>query len=53
MPCYIPSERILAEGGYEGATAMYYYDRPTKFAPGVEQRIVSAVHQLMPPDFRR
>jgi len=53
LPCYIPSERILAEGGYEGATAMLYYDRPTKFAPGVEQRIVSTVHQLMPRPFRR
>jgi hypothetical protein len=53
LRCYIPSERILAEGGYEGATAMYYYDRPTKFAPGVEQRVINAVHQLMPREFRR
>ncbi|MBM3858923.1 MAG: hypothetical protein FJ395_04650 [Verrucomicrobia bacterium] len=53
MPCYIPSERILAEGGYEGASAMLYYDRPTKFAPGIEQRIISTVHQLIPREFRR
>lgn len=53
VPCYIPSERILQEGGYEGATAMVYYDRPTRFAPGVEERIVSAVHALTPPAFRR
>lgn len=51
VPCYIPSERVLAEGGYEGATAMAYYDRPAKFAPGVEERIIAAVRELMPVDF--
>ncbi|MFA6565017.1 MAG: neutral/alkaline non-lysosomal ceramidase N-terminal domain-containing protein [Verrucomicrobiia bacterium] len=53
VPCYIPSERIWAEGGYEGAMAMLYYDRPTRFARGVEQRIIGTVHQLMPRGFRR
>ena len=24
-PCYIPSERILREGGYEGGGAIVYY----------------------------
>lgn len=53
VPCYIPSERILQEGGYEGATAMHYYDRPTRFAAGVEDRIVGAVHALAPAAFKR
>lgn len=53
VPCYIPSERILQEGGYEGGGAMVYYDRPTRFAPGVENRIIGAVHQLMPGEFKR
>ncbi|OHE77811.1 MAG: hypothetical protein A2107_11790 [Verrucomicrobia bacterium GWF2_62_7] len=53
VPCYIPSERIWTEGGYEGAMAMLYYDRPTRFARGVEQRVIGAVHQLMPRGFRR
>lgn len=53
VPCYIPSERIWIEGGYEGASAMLYYDRPTRFASGVEQRVISTVHQLMPREFRR
>lgn len=53
LPCYIPSERILAEGGYEGGSAMLYYDQPTKFAPGLEQRILNTVHQLIPHGFRR
>jgi putative membrane-bound dehydrogenase-like protein len=42
-PCYIPSERVLKEGGYEGGGAMVYYDQPTKLAPGLEQKIVDAV----------
>ncbi|MBS0266861.1 MAG: HEAT repeat domain-containing protein [Planctomycetes bacterium] len=44
-PCYIPSERILKEGGYEGGVAMIYYDQPTKFASGLEQQIVGAVQR--------
>jgi hypothetical protein len=51
VPCYVPSERVLKEGGYEGGYAMVYYDRPAPFAPGVEDTIVSAVHRLMPMDF--
>ncbi len=42
-PCYIPSERVLKEGGYEGGGAMVYYDLPAAFAPGLEDKIVGAV----------
>jgi pimeloyl-ACP methyl ester carboxylesterase len=51
VPCYMPSRRVLDEGGYEGAGAMVYYDRPTKFAPDVEERIMGAVHEVMPKSF--
>lgn len=51
VPCYIPSERILKEGGYEGGGAMIYYDKPTRLAPGIEDRIVNAVHELAPREF--
>lgn len=51
VPCYVPSRRVLDEGGYEGAGAMVYYDRPTKFAPDVEERIMGAVHEVMPKGF--
>ena len=37
VPCYIPSERVLKEGGYEGGGAMIYYDLPGPFKPGLEQ----------------
>jgi hypothetical protein len=53
VPCYIPSERVLKEGGYEGATSMIFYDRPTRFAPGLEDTIVKTVHELLPKTFAR
>ena len=52
VPCYIPSRRILKEGGYEGETSMYWYDKPTKFSPKVEDLIVNAVHELIPATFK-
>lgn len=51
-PGYIPSERILQEGGYEGGSAMIYYDQPTRFKPGMEQTIVDAVHELLDEGFK-
>lgn len=41
---YIPSRRVLREGGYEGATAMVYYGLPTIWAPEIETLIVDEVH---------
>ncbi len=43
---YIPSLRVLQEGGYEGGGAMVYYGLPAAWAPEVETDIVRAVHQL-------
>jgi putative membrane-bound dehydrogenase-like protein len=51
-PCYIPSERVLREGGYEGGGAMVYYDVPTPFKPGLEQRIVDTVHEQVDHHFK-
>jgi len=51
VPCYIPSQRVWEEGGYEGAGAMIYYGRPTRFAPGIENIIAGTVKQLVPQDF--
>lgn len=55
VPCYIPSERVLALADgpyrYEGGFAMHYYDRPTRFAKGLEKRIIDAVHEIVPAKF--
>ena len=43
---YIPSLRVLKEGGYEGASAMIYYGLPTSWAPQIEEQIVGKVKEL-------
>ena len=43
---YIPSRRVLSEGGYEGGGAMVYYGLPSPWAPEVEERVVSEVRRL-------
>jgi len=40
---YIPSRRVLQEGGYEGGDAMVYYGLPTRWASDVEKLIVDEV----------
>jgi len=42
---YIPSLRVLKEGGYEGASAMVYYGLPTVWAPEVEEAVVREVRR--------
>jgi neutral ceramidase len=42
---YIPSRRILTEGGYEGGGAMVYYGLPTVWAPQIEEIIVTEAHR--------
>jgi hypothetical protein len=44
---YIPSRRVLIEGGYEGGGAMVYYGLPTVWAPEVEEVIVGKVRELV------
>jgi len=44
---YVPSLRVLREGGYEGGDAMIYYARPGPFNEQVEELIVAKVHQLI------
>ncbi len=51
-PAYIPSERILKEGGYEGGGAMMFYNLPAPFAAGLEGKIVSAVHAQLDDNFK-
>lgn len=43
---YIPSVRILKEGGYEADFSMIYYDLPGKWNPAVEEIIIRNIHAL-------
>ena len=40
---YIPSARVLKEGGYEGASSMIYYGLPAVWGEKVEELIVAEV----------
>lgn len=42
---YIPSRRVLGEGGYEGGGAMVYYGLPTTWSPKIESDIIKEVHR--------
>ena len=44
---YIPSLRVLTEGGYEGAGAMVYYGLPSPWSEAVEVSIIHAVDRLV------
>jgi hypothetical protein len=52
VPCYIPSQRVWEEGGYEAGGAMIYYGRPNRFASGIEEIIVRNVRELIPAGYR-
>jgi len=43
---YIPSERVLREGRYEGGGAMVYYGLPSPWAAGLEDQIIQAVESF-------
>ncbi len=51
VSCYIPSERVLAEGGYEPDRSMLLYGWPTTLSPGIEELVIGAIHRLVPESF--
>lgn len=44
---YVPSQRVLKEGGYEAGGAMTYTSFPGPFADDVEERLMSTIHGLL------
>jgi hypothetical protein len=44
---YIGSERILYEGGYEADESSFYYALPGRWAHGLEDKIVGAIHDQL------
>lgn len=43
---YIPSARVLKEGGYEADASQIYYGQPTKWAPAIEDKIIGKALEL-------
>lgn len=46
--CYIPTRKILAEGGYEPVDSMVYYGQPGPLAEDVEERVFGAIDRIRP-----
>jgi neutral ceramidase len=44
---YIPSRRVLREGGYEGGDARYPYGLPAPWDGTIEVKIIGEVHKLV------
>jgi hypothetical protein len=49
---YIPSKRVLNEGGYEAEGAMLFYGLPTRWSDEVEEAIIAAVARRIVRDGR-
>jgi len=47
VQCYIPSLRVLKEGGYEADDSMIYYGQPGPFTEAVEETVFGAIHAVM------
>ena len=47
LPCYIPSKRILSEGGYEADQSMAYYGKLQSLLPSTEERIIAEVKRQL------
>jgi len=51
MPGYIPSRRILREGGYEADFSQVYYEQPGRYDPAVEDKLIETVRELVGIEF--
>jgi len=51
VPCYIPSKRVLREGGYEAESSLKHYGRPARLSPEIEDRICWTVQKQLPHSF--
>jgi neutral ceramidase len=47
VPCYIPSARLLLEGGYEVNDSLIYYGYYGPFQGGIEARLLTRLEALM------
>ena len=44
---YVPSRRVLEEGGYEAGGAMVYYVQPGPFTSSVEETLVGEIQKML------
>jgi len=46
VPCYIPSARVIKEGGYEADSSLIYYGYYGPFRGSIENQLVNRIEQL-------
>jgi hypothetical protein len=46
VPCYIPSARLIKEGGYETESSMIYYGFYGPFRPSIESQLLNRLETL-------
>jgi hypothetical protein len=44
---YIPTLRVLKEGGYEAVDSMIYYGQPGPYSDDVEDRVFDGIHRVL------
>jgi hypothetical protein len=50
---YIASKRLFNEGGYEVDGSMPYYNHPSRLTEDTEDKIINAIHELIPREFMK
>ena len=51
MPGYIPSKKVLMQGGYEADFSQVYYGLPGRYQPAIEDLIVEQIRRLAGKSF--
>ena len=46
VPCYIPSARLIKEGGYEAESSLIYYGFYGPFRPSIETLLLNRLETL-------
>ncbi len=52
LPCYVVTDRILSEGGYEPFRSLPSFDMPAPLSPRADDRIVRRVRKLLPAAYK-
>lgn len=52
VKAYIPTAKMIPEGGYEVEVNMYYYDHPFHFSAAIEDMIIGTVYQMLPSSYK-
>ena len=52
IQCYVPTKKLLREGGYEVLGHLPFYNQPSRLSEDVEDIIIHTVHDILPEQFK-